>query len=127
MQNLFTGNFWFDKQPPALLPLFENLLTGLVVIFVIAVFVFARLKKKKNPYQKTWQELFNFSLTNAFIGLILMFFNYETIAFFSARFWFLIWALIIIVWLVFIVKQIKKIPERRKAIEKEKELKKYIP
>jgi len=64
---------------------------------------------------------------SAIISLILLFFNHERISFFSARFWFLVWGIEMIIWLVFIIKKLKEIPKLREQLVKEKEYNKYIP
>ncbi|OGF24220.1 hypothetical protein A3H66_02200 [Candidatus Falkowbacteria bacterium RIFCSPLOWO2_02_FULL_45_21] len=81
----------------------------------------------KSLYAAVWRVLYYFFLTNAIIGLILLFFNYEMVPFLSARFWFLFWGAGMIVWLFFIYKIIIKIPHKKEQLEKEKEFKKYIP
>ena len=61
------------------------------------------------------------------IGLLLTFFNYEMVPFLSARFWLLLWAAGMVVWLAFIIGLVVKIPQRKVLLEKEKEFKKYVP
>lgn len=127
MNNLLTLKFWITSRPPKLLPLYQNILYAITAIFIIASFLFAQLKKKKGIYKKIYVKLFNFSITNSIIALFILFFNLETIPFFSARFWFILWLIEIIVWLVFIYKEFKKIPKKREEYKKEEEFKKYIP
>ncbi|MFA4833741.1 MAG: hypothetical protein WC619_02730 [Patescibacteria group bacterium] len=128
MGNLLSLKFWFNLRPDALLPIYQKIF----IIFVLALvvfFLFYRLfiAKKGGLYASFWRRLSSFSLANAFIGLILLFFNYEFIPFLSSRFWLLLWAVFMLVWLVFIAKSLLKIPERKKKLEEEKEYKKYIP
>jgi uncharacterized protein YacL len=127
MNNLLTFKFWLTSRPPELLPLFQNILYAITAIFIIVSFVFARLKKKKGIYQKIYVKLFNFSVSNSIIALFILFFNLETIPFFSARFWFILWFIEIIIWLIFIFKEFKKIPQKREEYKKDEEFKKYIP
>lgn len=127
MKNILTWSFWFNGNPPALLPLFFNLLIAVVVLFLISTIIFYFLKNKKNVYQKIKKNLFDFSFGNFLIGLLVLFFNYERITFFSARFWLIIWFLIIVVWLFFSLIKIKEIPKRQEERKKQEEFKKYIP
>ncbi|MCF7820730.1 MAG: hypothetical protein K9M44_04670 [Candidatus Pacebacteria bacterium] len=127
MQNIFTWKFWFASNPPALLPVFFNLFVAVVALFFLVIIVFYFLKRKPGVYQSLFYSLFDFSLANFLVGILLLFFNYERITFFSSRFWLLIWAIGAIAWLVFILLKLKKIPEKKKLKEKEKEFKKYIP
>ena len=71
--------------------------------------------------------MYTFFLTNAGLGLLLIFFNYEMVPFLSARFWLLLWAVSMLVWIFFIYRIVIKIPEKRERLEKEKEFKRYIP
>jgi len=128
MGNLLSLKFWFNLRPGALLPIYQKTF----IIFVLALvifFLFCRLLtgRKKGLYISLWRRLQSFSLANAFIGLILLFFNYELVPFLSARFWLLLWAALMLVWLVFIAKSLLAIPEKKKKLEEEKEYRKYIP
>lgn len=128
MGNLLSLKFLFNLRPSALLPIYQKTF----VIFVLALvvfFLFCRLLtgRKRGLYTSSWRRLQSFSLANASIGLILLFFNYELIPFLSARFWLLLWAVFMLVWLVFIAKSLLKIPEKKKKLEEEREYRKYIP
>jgi len=128
MGNLLSLKFWFNLRPGALLPIYQKTF----VIFVLALiifFLFCRLLtgRKRGLYTSFWRRLQSFSLANTFIGLILLFFNYELIPFLSARFWLLLWAALMLSWLVFVAKSLFKIPAAKKKLEEEKEYKKYIP
>jgi hypothetical protein len=128
MQNLLSLNFWFNLKPGPLLPIYQQIFITIIIILAISFFILLIIKAKKvNLYNKFLEKLHSFSLINCFIGLILLFFNYELIPFLSSRFWFLLWGLGIIIWLFFIFKILKEIPERKKKILSEKEYKKYIP
>ena len=127
--NLLSLHFWFNLRPGSLTPFFAQSLNVFLFILLVATFVFKFLEKKnkKSLYLFLYINLFYFSISNLVIGGLIKFFNYELVPFFSSRFWFLLWALEIIIWLVFIIKSFKKIPEKRKKQEKEQEFKKYIP
>ncbi|MDD5071274.1 MAG: hypothetical protein PHQ42_00895 [Patescibacteria group bacterium] len=128
MGNLLSLKFWFNLRPGALLPVYQKtfviFILGLVVFYFFCRFFIGR---KKGLYTFFWRRLQSFSLANAIIGLVLLFFSYELIPFLSSRFWFLLWAIIMLVWLVFIVKSLLTIPDKKKKFEEEKEYKKYIP
>ena len=128
MGNLLSLKFWFNLRPGALLPIYQKTF----VIFVLALiifFLFCRLLagRKRGLYTSFWRRLQSFSLANTFIGLILLFFSYELIPFLSSRFWLLLWAALMLSWLVFVAKSLLAIPEKKKKLEEEKEYKKYIP
>jgi len=129
MGNFLTLNFWFNLRPDVFIGLSSKILLAAIIFFVILAIISGIGKRKwaQSLYATLWKSLYNFFLTNAIIGLILIFFNYEMVPFLSARFWFLFWGIGIVVWLVFIYKVIIKIPQRKARLEKEKEFKKYIP
>ena len=127
MTNFLTLNYWFNLQPEALLPLAQKSLMWLVIILAAAALVIALIKNTGGIYRGFLKRLYSFCLTNALIGLLLIFFNYETVPFFSARFWLGLWALIMLIWLIVILKKLKTIPVIKKQKEQEQALKKYLP
>jgi amino acid transporter len=108
--------------------MYKNILIGTIItFFILAIVCFFLKKDKKGLYLKLWNKLFNFFTTNVFIGIVLFFFNKELIPFFSARFWYVLWAIGMVVWIGFIIKYLKSLPEKRKQMKETKEYKKYIP
>lgn len=127
MKNLLTFNYWFNLQPEFLKPLALKLFLALIIGLGIIALILALIKKRGGIYRGLLKRSYGFCLSNAIIGLILLFFNYELVPFLSARFWLGLWALEMIIWLIFILKSLKNIPKKKKLLEQEKELKKYIP
>lgn len=127
MNNLLNLSFWFDLRPPALLPIFNYLFIAFIVLLLILMIASFKLKDKKKAYKGVFISLYNFSFTNTIIGLIFLFFNYQRVPFLAARFWFLFWAILIIVWLYFIYKKIKKVPILREKLQAQEEFNKYLP
>lgn len=125
--SLLSPSFWFNLRPGSMPQIERNLIIGLLLTLIIAAIIFFILKKKKSFYKKILINLYDFCISNAFIGLLLLFFNYELVPFFSARFWFLIWAIVAIIWLVFVLKKLRKIPEKKKQAAEIDEIKKYLP
>lgn len=129
MSNLLTLNFWFNLRPGV----FTDSMQKFFIAFIVALFflallsVFFKRGDKKGIYKKVWQSLYYFSITNVFIGAVLLFFTYEMVPMLSARFWFLLWGIGMIVWLYFIFRNLRRIPEKKAEREAEKEFKKYIP
>ncbi|MDO8668303.1 MAG: hypothetical protein Q7K35_04390 [bacterium] len=129
MGNFLTLNFWFNLRPGAFIGLSLKIMIGFILLLLVLAIISGIGRKRwvKSLYAGLWNSLYYFFLTNTIIGLVLAFFNYEMVPFLSARFWFLIWAISLIVWLFFIYKTIVKIPLRKARLEKEEEFKKYIP
>ena len=129
MGNFLTLDFWFNLRPGVFIGLSLKIIVGFILLLLVLAVIsgIGRKRWAKSLYVGLWNSLYYFFLTNAIIGLILVFFNYEMVPFLSARFWFLIWAVSLIVWLFFIYKAVIKIPLRKARLEKEEEFKKYIP
>ena len=127
MSTLFTLAFWFNLRPGSLEALSRNTFIGLILLLIIAAVLFFVFKKKKGLYRHLFSNLYNFCLSNTVIGLMLLFFNYEIIPFFSAHFWFLLWLIVAVWWLIHILKELKKISARKKQQGEIDEIKKYLP
>jgi len=129
MGNFLRFDFWFNLRPGLFLGLSLKVILGLILALIILAVVAGIGKKRwaKSLYAELWQSLYYFFLTNAIIGLVLVFFNYEMVPFLSARFWFLLWGISALVWLFFVYRVMVKIPQRKARLEKEKEFNKYVP
>lgn len=127
MTNFLTLSYWLDLRPEMLVPYAEGAFVGFIVFLAILAITVALIKSRGGIYRGFFNRLYSFCLANAIIGSILLFFNYEAVPFFSARFWLGLWALIMVGWLIFILLKLKVIPARKKQVEQEKELKKYLP
>ena len=129
MGNFLTLNFWFNIRPVAFIGSSLKIVLGFILLLIVLAVIAGIGKKRwtKSLYTAFWNSLYYFFLTNAIVGLVLTFFNYEMVPFLSARFWFLLWGASMVVWLVFIYKKVVKIPQKKAQLEKEKEFKKYIP
>lgn len=129
MSNLLSLGFWFNFRPE---PLEDNNLKyfiGLLFFFLAGNLVLVFLKRKygRSLYKKFLDGLSSFALVNLIVGAFLLFFAYEGVPFLSARFWFLLWAAGLIVWLVFIARNLAAVPKIKERLEAEKKYRQYIP
>lgn len=110
-------------------PIFGKIFTGFIILLIVSAIAAGLVKKgdKMKLYGRFWGALYSFCLTNAVIGAVFQFFNYELVPFLSSRFWFLLWGVEMIIWAAFIVKILAVVPKIKEQSEKEKEFKKYIP
>ncbi len=129
MNNLLSLNFWLNVRPGQLMPQYLQYFIIFVVILAVLTIIFGLIqaRNKKNLYGRFWSGLYYFCLTNTIISVFLLFFTYEAIPFLSARFWFLLWVVEILVWLFFLAKKLREVPKRKKWLDEEKQYKKYIP
>lgn len=127
MTNLMTWRFWFALRPESLIPAIQKGFAILLISFVVIAFFMLLAKKRGGIYRGFFKRLYAFFLSNAFIGGILFFLNYELVPFFSARFWLAIWGITMLAWLALILKKLRLIPIQKRKQEQDKELKKYLP
>lgn len=126
MDIIFNLNFWFNTRP-APFSYSSKIAMGLFIILMVAFFAFLKIMKDKGYNNKFWLNLNDFLLTNIVIAICLLFFSLELVPFLSAKFWILLWLAEMIIWLVMIVKKLKKSKIKKLEEEKTKHLKKYLP
>ena len=127
MSTLLSSDFWFNLRPGSLGSTPRNIFIGLIIALIIFAVLLFIAKKKKGSFKNLFISLYNFCISNAFIGLLILFFNYEIIPFFSAHFWFLLWLIIAIWWMFNILKKLKRISIQKKQKTEVDEIKKYLP
>ncbi len=130
LRPLLTLSFWFKLTGDPLLPV---LYYGFIVFFgllVLASLVCAVIyNKEKGNYVLRFgaKYLKNWFLSSGLTGFLFLFFNYERAIFLSSRFWYLVWFLAYGLWLFFILKKIKKLPEKETSLRKQAQFDKYLP
>ena len=128
MKNLLALKYWINMRPETFSPLgFKFLGVFLGGLAVFAFISYLLKTRKRGLYFKVWRSLQTFCLSHLFIGLMLLFFAYESLPFLSMRLWFLLWGIGMLAWLGFILKVVMIIPKEKEKMSKEKEFKKYIP
>jgi len=127
MHNLLTLNYWFNLRPEILTPLAQKLFLGFIGLLIVLAVVTGLLKTRGGLYRGWLKRLYTFFVAQIVIGLVFLFFDYELVPFFSARFWLALWGLAMLVWLVFILLSLKKIPEKKKSLVNEAIKNKYLP
>lgn len=134
MQNwyyYFSSSYLFDKVPTGE----ENLFIGLLVFFIILIIVsiisyivLSRKSRKTPPYKAIKNHIYNCGLTIGTIGLILLFFRWQSIPYLSSRILILILLLAFLVWLVYIIIYIKiHLKHNLKAYQTELKYQSYLP
>lgn len=127
MSNLLTLNYWFNLAPEAFGSLAQKLFISLVIALAAVALLIAITKNRSGIYRGFFKRLYAFCLANAVIGLLLLFFDYESVPFLSARFWIGLWGLVMIAWIIPMLWNLKTIPRKKKEREQDQELKKYLP
>ncbi len=121
--------FWFSLTPPALSIANQRLWGGIAAACIIAALLVRRLvirRLGKRFLQQPWQRLARLLAWSGVILLVLLFFRYEGVPFFSARFWLLLLALGDLTWLVVIIRAFTKVPTQKRAWEEEQTRRRYL-
>ncbi|PJA47213.1 hypothetical protein CO172_02630 [Candidatus Uhrbacteria bacterium CG_4_9_14_3_um_filter_36_7] len=129
---LLKPSYWFNLQPEMMNNrVVQVFLTFFIFLFLLAMVVrmVARKHKVKDRYiLKGFRQLSNGFFTMSVIGLFLVFFSYEAIPFFSARFWYLLWVIAMIIWLFFVWRYMfKTAAQKRLRSQEQKNQEKYLP
>lgn len=131
LRPLFSVEFWFASHPEALRPASVYVLLAIFLLMIVAAFVLSRRARRQSldRYAKrTVARVRSLLTTMGFLGLVWLFFAFEAITFFQARYWFLIWLFAVVVWKgAILYEKYRVMPrerlERNEAIEKLK----YLP
>jgi prepilin signal peptidase PulO-like enzyme (type II secretory pathway) len=110
-----------------MLPTFNYIFIALLIFFLISAIISGSIKTKRKIYNSFWLKFYDFALINLIIGIVFFFFNYQQVPFLSARFWLAIWAILIIIWLFYLIKKLKKIPKEKEKIKEKENFNKYLP
>jgi len=100
---------------------------GLLIILSLAAWLYIN-KTKDGLKLKGLRRLFHLFLSMGISGFIYLFFAWQGVAILASRFWLLIWAIVLVIWLLFIVKYLfKEVPKLRSEIEEKRKFAKYLP
>jgi hypothetical protein len=129
MNNLISLSYWFNSRPATIGIYGQKVLTAIALIMalVFIIIVIRAYSEKLSIYKPSIDKLIPFCLTNIVISVYIWFVNYEIVPVLRARVWYIIWFLVAIFWIIWIIKDFFKKARRRKQLEKEAEIKKYLP
>lgn len=130
-QELLSLHFWFTSQPGVM----NDVIIKIMLIFFAALIFFALIlslikarKGADNLGKKLIGKWQSFLATMGFVGLILVFFFFEQVYLFSARFWLIGWIIGAGVWLYFVFHYwLKEMPRRRAEKVAKGRFEQYLP
>ena len=130
MGNLLTLSYWFSRTAPKFdgfeLQLIMGLVIGLIVVGV--TFKIIMILSQGGPWKKLWRRLGNLFMTTGVLVGLSLFFTQTLTPLLGARWWFLLWLVIALLWFCVIVRYgVWKLPKALKADEEHKEFAKYLP
>lgn len=131
LRPIFRPSFWFDMTPVAMGPFFERFFFVFFALFIIAGAATRIVLKNKehDKYERiVLERLARLLLTYGSTGYIIYFFTFEEVQFFGSRFWYLVWAIALVVSAVRLVRYVKKeVPLLRHRDQSRVEANKYMP
>lgn len=131
LNQIFTPSYWFTFNSALVDGLIGNSVFGFfVVLFVLGIVTrLVSSQRTLDVYtQKVVTKSVTLLITMGLLGVALYFFSFERIRFFGARFWYLLWLMVLVVWVYKIVHHVREvIPAVRKRAIEQKEKQKYFP
>jgi len=131
MNRFLDPSFWFDARPWAFQATAYKITIAVFLVSIILGIICLFFQKKYSSDKiilKVWVKLTHLTFSFGLVGLILTFFKKQKAPFLGMRFWFLAWAIICLVWFIYILKYLFiEIPKLREEKRKKEELRKYIP
>ncbi len=117
MNDLLQLDYWFTMQPANVGGIQGKILFGVflaVFIFGIVAKIVTTYKTEDKYVKLMGERISSLLVSMGLVGVLLYFFSFERIWMFGARFWYVIWVAIFLIWLYYIVRYIKKdIPSMR--------------
>jgi len=129
----FKASYWFHSSSVPMQPtVVQVLLTFFILLFLLSVIiriVARRRRKEVDRYlTRTFRYFSSFCFVMSLFGFFLVFFTYEEVPFLGARFWYLLWLFIALVWLFFLWRYFFRIvPQKRSRSFEHKQKEKYLP
>jgi len=127
IMNLLSIGYWTDLRPRYFTAGTRSFIIAILVALVVLSIVTLIMKRRGGFYKKVFSRLYSFFLANFIVAGFLFFFRFELVPFLSARFWAGIWIIASIIWAISIIKEARRVPEKIKASELDREKSKYIP
>lgn len=128
---LWSMSFWFDLTPTRMASVWEAMFFAFFALMILGGSVL-RMVVRNGKYDRyrgiVLKKIATLSSWLGASGLVWFFFTFEEIQFFGSRFWFLLWALSLIVGVCVIIRYIKKdVPALQCREQSRADVNKYLP
>ena len=131
LKQFLNFKYLFSLRPLAVdFSVLKILLTVFGILVILAVVFKTLAFKYKNDWlvKRGWEKMFALFLTMGLTGLVYTFFLYEGAALVSARFWLVIWIIVLLTWLFYnLFYLLIQVPRRKREIAKKRNFEKYFP
>lgn len=128
--NFFDPSYWLTFSPPSVGGTSGNMIFGFFILFFvlgIVVRIVANNRTEDRYLKIIANRLAAWFITMGLLGVMLYFFSFEGINFFGAKFWYIVWVIITLIWFSYLFKVFKKIPEIKDKAVQNREKYKYFP
>lgn len=123
-------SFWFSLTPPSLALRVVHIWGAIAIACIVATIIMRRLvlPRVTATYHRTpWRRFANALVGNAIALFVLLFFRYEDVPFFGARFWILVLIASDLAWVGVLARHLfVQLPAARRAWSAEQEKRKYL-
>jgi amino acid transporter len=119
--------YWFNVRPELLSIKMVIFLILLGFIAMVGFIYLYKLNKKSSSYKKILVKLETFCLTNWIVLFIMAFFYKTGTPLFSARFWMLLWLIVIVAWAIYLHRSFKLLLSQIELNKQSTVNDKYIP
>jgi hypothetical protein len=126
----FKPTYWFTMNAPEVGGLLGTIVFAVfVVCFVLGIVghLVAERKGSDRFVREVGHRISTLLVVMGLLGVLLFFFSFEGIRMFGARFWYPLWGLGFLVWLFFLARSARGIPQVREREAQRRANQKYIP
>ncbi|HLD81824.1 MAG TPA: hypothetical protein VJA22_01285 [Patescibacteria group bacterium] len=130
--NFFTFSYWFSLVPGSLDSATQTFLsfffTFVLIVWVVGKMLAAEKSSTDKLLARVYRKIGTLGVTMGILGFVILFFFYQNVYLLNARFWFLLWILILAFWIWKIVHLHRvKIPKIKENLREQQEYEKYLP
>ena len=131
LPGFFTISYLFESRPEPDSLLLLILASVFCVSLIGSGIVWLALARKAAtlpPFEPIRARLTNLLFMTGLVGLFLVFFRWQGIAFLGSRIWLLLWLVVILVWFVrLVIYLLKKFPDERRLFVSKRQYERYLP
>lgn len=131
MSAFFQPSYWFTMNPPEVGGLLGTIAFVVFVLsFVLGIVghLVAERKGSDRFVRTAGHRISTLLVTMGLLGVLLFFFSFEGIRMFGARFWYLLWVIMVLVWTFLIVRYLKRdVPLQRAREASRRAQRQYLP
>ena len=122
VRQFFQVDYLFARLPAILDKRFLVIWVAVGVVFIVAGVIVKILPRRRGislPLVRWWRRIGTAATTSGGLLLFLLFFRYERVPLFSARFWLIVWGLGVVLWTASLIATLRrKIPIELKDAER---------